>query len=210
MTKNIRTTLQCAALIALLPILTSCCWWPIGNICSKTTKYNGSRTLQNKSYTNLEIHGASTLEEVIITGTFICAGSAELTKTSIEGSTKISGKLTTEDSKLQGNVHASKIIAKETTFAKDVHASSINATDSTFANIFSKSDKLMTYRFTNSRFADLNIEGLGDKVVILNNTTAKTITFENQGGIVKLQGNASVETVINGTIERTPLTTTAH
>lgn len=183
MIKKIKRFSSIILVAVLLPMLTSCWWSGRG---SETTTYNGSKTLTNTSYKNLKMNGSSVLNNVQVSGWFNCQGTAELISAIIDGATDVSGSLVTKDgSILKGVVHASKIRAEGTTFG----------------DIFARSDKNVTYRFINSSFQNLYIEGLGDKIVILTNTIAESIVFENPNGIVRLQGNSKVTNVVNGTIE---------
>lgn len=201
MIKQIKKFFPCMLVIMLLPMLVSC-WSPGQNLFSGITTYHGSRTLANTSYKNLEIHGASTLSNVHVEGFFRCRGAAELFTTTINGATDVSGFLTTrEGSVFKGSVNAPGVKAENTIFKGTVHASNVNAENTTFGDIFTRTDRNATYRFINSTIVNLYIEGLGNKIVILTNTKADSITFENPNGVVRLQGNSKVINVINGSIE---------
>jgi len=174
-------------------------WW------GETTRYDGARTLKNRSYKSLEIHGAATLDHVTVEKNLMVTGSTELEDSTVQGNVTIMGALETKGAcvlggraDIKGGLIAQGLQAK----GKLVVGGSIESTDSQFGFIVAKSNKNETYMFTKSDGDALTVYGLGTKRVTLKDAHFSTIEFGDSEGVVVLKGSATVGGVINGKIEK--------
>jgi hypothetical protein len=203
MSSNRLKLLTCLGLLTVCTIVLSGCWSP----WSDTTRYNGAQTLESKTYKNLEINGAATLTNVTIDNNLSVSGSVEVSDVVVKGMATIRGALEVRKHSCLNSLDiAGSLTANGLTVNNILTLSgSIDAAHSNFKAITikrSKNNKKSVYYFRNSKIGTMNIAGFGRRRVILNNSTADNIEFEDEGGIVQLQGNATVGKVINGEVTK--------
>jgi hypothetical protein len=164
--------------------------------------------LSNKKYSNLEVHGAATFSHVEVAGVVKVTGSTTWNQGSAGAAVDIYGALNIDDVELLGNLSVKgDLIMSKVLCANVVSYKGFSATDSTIDTMVSKGDSNRTIRFFKSKANTVNIEGVGDRIVIVNDTAIDTIVFENKGGVVRLLNNASVNKVVNGQIEENAIET---